>query len=155
VTKTRFFFLILLIAAFIGCGGAQDDADLKPEIQAMLEAYLPNLGEAYRLRKPELLTQAVPKEQARIGQRISELAGAGQVIDPKFKSVTVESVSAWNHANAFVTTVEVWDVRSYSAGSLTLLKEQVDQRSRVKYQLKRDDGQTWTVLYRELAENLN
>jgi hypothetical protein len=154
VTKIRFFSFLLLIASVVGCGGAQDDVDMKPEIQAMLEAYLPILGEAYRQRKPELLTQAVPKEQARIGQRINELAGAGQVLEPKFKSVTVEGVSVWNHANAFVTTVEVWDVRSFSAGSFTLLKEQIDQRSRVKYQLKRD-GQVWTVLYRELAENLN
>jgi hypothetical protein len=154
VTKIRLIAVLLLLACVFGCSGAEDQVDLKPEVQKLLEGYLPTLGDAYRQRNPELLTLAVPKEKARIGQRIDELAGAGQVLEPKFKSVTVESISVWNHANAFVTTVEVWDVRSFSAGSYTLLKEQVDQRSRVKYQLKRD-GETWNVLYRELAENLN
>jgi len=65
----------------------------------------------------------------------------------------VESVSTWKHSNAFVTTVETWDVRSYTLGDHILLSEVTDQRNRVKYQLKRKD-RGWVVLYRELAEAL-
>ena len=136
-----------------GCsvGPPSEEVD-KGEIQAMLESYLPRLGRAYAERDPSLLgEQAVPKEHARIQLRIEELEANGQVYEPIFESVTVESVTVWNYSNAYATTVEVWDVSAYTLGSRQLVTQSLDQRSRVKYQLKRkDDG--WIVLYRELDQ---
>ena len=68
--------------------------------------------------------------------------------------MTIEKVTIFQHANAAVTTLEVWDVRSYALGSRTLLSEVIDQRNRVRYQLKRKEH-GWVVLYRELAEALD
>jgi hypothetical protein len=61
----------------------------------------------------------------------------------------VESVETWRHVNAFTTTVEVWDLRVYAAGTDVILSETIDQRNRVKYQLQRQ-GERWLVLFREL-----
>lgn len=117
----------------------------------MLRQYLPRLGEAYARQDPTLLEDfAVPKEIARIQLRIDELDQRGEVYEPEFREVTVEDVSVWNYANAFITTFEVWDVRSFTVGSHMLIQEVVGQRSRVKYQLKRKDG-SWVILYRELS----
>lgn len=148
--------LIVAVTAFLatGCssdGPSSEEVD-KAEIQAVLEAYLPALGQAYAQRNPKLIEQwTVPKERARIQLRIDELEARGQVYEPSFKTVTVENVSVWNYSNALVSTVEVWDVRALTLGTELVVNESLDQRSRVKYQLKRkDDG--WSVLYRELAE---
>ena len=45
----------------------------------------------------------------------------------------------------------MWDIRTYSTGSDQLLTEQLGQRNRVKYQLKRIDG-SWQVLFRTILE---
>lgn len=150
---SRMIFVLGLLL-LTGCGAegpASEEVD-KAEIQSVLEAYLPVLGEAYAKRDPSLIEPwAVPKERARIQLRIDELEARGQVYEPSFKTVTVENVSVWNYSNAFVTTVEVWDVRAFTLGTHMVVNESLDQRSRVKYQLKRkDDG--WSVLYRELEK---
>jgi hypothetical protein len=128
----------------------------KGEVQTLLEEYLPKLGDAYAEANARLIEPwAVPKEVARIKQRIQDLEDLGQVYEPVFKSVEVVSVSPWNYSNAFVTTIEIWDVSSYTIGdSHQLVNQALGQKSRVKYQLKRqDDG--WAVLYRELDQNLD
>jgi len=142
------------LLSLTGCGAAAPPSQevSQSEIQTMLEAYLPVLGQAYAERNPSLIEDfAVPKEQSRIQLRIDELTARGQIYEPIFKSVTVESVSVWNYSNAYASTVEVWDVSAYTVGSKQLVNQSLDQRSRVKYQLKRkDDG--WVVLYRELEQ---
>lgn len=148
--------LILLVSCSKGPGEPSQD-ELRAEVQKLLEtSYCPKLGEAYAKGDVAVLeTVTVPKELSRISRRIEELADEGRTYEPTFKQVTVESVSTWNYSNAFATTLEVWDVRSYSRGSRQLLNEQAGQRSRVKYQLKRQDSDgSWIVLYRELAETL-
>jgi len=137
--------------------GSPSEEEVKVEVQALLEkSYCPKLGEAYAAGDASLISAfTVPKEVLRITRRIEELAGEGKTYEPIFRQVTVESVSTWNYSNAFATTVEVWDVSSYTTGSRQLLNQQLGQRSRVKYQLKRQDSdRTWVVLYRELAETL-
>ncbi len=68
--------------------------------------------------------------------------------------MTGEDISVGNYANAFVTTFEVWDVRSVALGSHAALNESLGQRNRVKYQMKRkDDG--WVILYRELDQSFD
>lgn len=142
---------LLALTACSGDGPSSEEVD-KAEIQAVLEAYLPVLGKAYAERDPSLIEPwTVPKERARIQLRIDELEARGQIYEPTFKNVTVENVSVWNYSNALVTTVEVWDVRAYTLGTHMVVNESLDQRSQVKYQLKRkDDG--WSILYRELSK---
>ena len=156
--RTHRLVLILLSSWLVACGGgpgAPEETVDKAEIQAMLEEYLPVLGGAYAQQDTSSLEPwAVPKERARIDARIEELSAQGQVFEPVFESVTVEDVSVWGYANAFVTTLEVWDVSAYTEGSHLLINQSLDQRSRVKYQLKRkDDG--WVILYRELGETFD
>jgi hypothetical protein len=146
--------VLLAVSTACSAPGAQEIE--KGDVQALLEEYLPKLGDAYTQANARLIEPwAVPKEVARISQRIEELEDQGQVYEPVFKSVEVVSVSPWNYSNAFVTTIEIWDVSSYTiGGSHQLVNQALGQKSRVKYQLKRqDDG--WVVLYRELDQNLD
>ena len=147
-----------LLTAFLlaaGCAPPGENPEVdRGEIEQMLRGYLPLLGQAYATRDPSLLEAgAVPKEVARIRLRIDELTENSRVYEPEFREVTVEDVSVWNYSNAFVTTLEVWDVRSFTLGSHVLVQESLGQRSRVKYQMKRKDG-TWVILFRELAQTL-
>ena len=152
---TVFLAAAVLLAAGCGPPPGEDPVVERGDIEQMLREYLPKLGQAYATRNPSLLEdEAVPKEMARIELRIDELTAQGRVYEPEFRQVTVEDVSIWNYANAFVTTLEVWDVRSYTLGNHVLLQESLGQRSRVKYQLKRKEG-SWVILYRELAQTLD
>ena len=103
---------------------------------------------------PSLRTTRYPRRTARISLRTEELADTGWVYEPEFKEVTVEDVSVWNYSNAFVTTLEVWDVRSFTLGTHILVNESLGQRNRVKYQMKRKEG-SWVILYRELDQTFD
>ncbi len=148
---------LVAVSLLAGCGetGGGDESVDRQEIEDVLRGYLPKLGQAYATGDTSVLEGvAVPKEMARIELRTEELAGAGQVYEPEFKEVTVEDISVWNYSNAFVTTFEVWDVRSYTLGTHLLLNESLGQRNRVKYQMKRK-GDGWVILYRELDQTLD
>ena len=147
----------LVFLLTVNCQGvAPPDPEVDhQEIEATIRDYLPKLAQAYATGNIEpLKTLTVDKEIARIRSRAQELADQGKVYEPDFKEMTIENVSVWQYANAAVTTLEVWDVRSYALGSRTLLGEVTDQRNRVKYQLKRKDH-GWVVLYRELDQALD
>jgi hypothetical protein len=149
-----FGFLSLLL--LWGCDRSAKQVEVdRQEIEDFLEIYLPKLGDAYGQRDPRLLKgMAVPKELSRIELRTGELAELGQVYEPTFREVTVESASVWNYSNALVSTFEIWDVRSFTIGSHILVNESLGQKNRVKYQLKRE-GDSWLVLFRELAESID
>lgn len=118
----------------------------------MLAEYLPVLAEAYRDRAPLRLRDWVAeKEIARVHKRIEELAEQGRQLEPVFHTVTVEDVRVWGHANAYVTTVEVWDIRSVALGTGAVVQQIDGQSNRVRYQMKRDKGR-WRVLFRTIAE---
>ncbi len=155
--RAKLWIALLLVPVLAtGCGeiGGDPEAD-RQEIEAVLREYLPKLGQAYGSRDMSVLEGlAVPKEMARISLRTEELSAAGRVYEPEFKQVTVEDVSVWNYANAFVTTLEVWDVRSFTLGTHLLVNESLGQRNRVKYQLKRK-GEGWVILYRELDQTFD
>lgn len=153
----RLLSLVVVLTAGLllsGCSAPGADEIDKAEVEALLLEYLPKLGEAYAQADASIIEPwAVPKEVARIELRIEELEARGQVYEPVFESLEVVSISPWNYSNAFVTTLEVWDVTAYTLVSRQVVNQVLDQKSRVKYQLKRqDDG--WVVLYRELEKNL-
>ena len=65
--------------------------------------------------------------------------------------MTIEDVRIWNYSNAYVTTLEVWDLVVYATGSDQVLASEYEQPNRVKYQLKRE-GDSWRILFREIQE---
>jgi hypothetical protein len=141
--------LPLLLLTVAGCGSSEEQQQVDTEsIEAALEVYLPLLGQAYStgdLKSLEGL--AAQKEIAAIEKRISDLADQGRILDPTFRELTIEEATIFNYANAYVSTVEVWDLRSLATGSREQLAEDIGQRNRVKYQLKRE-GESWRVLFR-------
>ena len=145
--------LLALLLPAVACGpGPEEVAADQNEIKAAVEAYLPQLAEAYATGNIEVLRgHAVEKELASVDKVVGELAAEGRVLKPELKSVTFEQVEIWNKANAYVTTLEVWDIYNYAAGSDVVLSEAIDKAHRVRYQLKeRPDG--WQVLYRQVEQ---
>ncbi len=143
----------LALAAVVACGGSesQEAADTAG-IEAALRAYLPKLGEAYASGDVSVLEGlAAPKEMARINKRIEELYAQGRTLEPEFLELTVEKVDVWGYANAFVNTVEIWNIRSYATGTHAVVGEDLDKSNRVKYQFKRE-GDEWLVLYRTISD---
>jgi predicted lipid-binding transport protein (Tim44 family) len=151
-TPPRLAAALLLGGALACAPSVEDQAADRAAVQALLEAYLPALAQAYATGDADALAgMAAPKEMASVEKRVLDLAKEGRVLQPTFKSVTVEAVDRYQHSNAFVNTVEVWDLRVTSAGSDRVLSEELDQTSRARYQLKRTDEGDWLVLYRELV----
>ena len=141
--------LALLLLATIACASSEERRRADTEsIAAALEVYLPLLGQAYASGDLEPLEGlAAQKEIATIGKRISDLAEQGRILEAAFRQLTIEDVRIFNYANAYVTTVEIWDLRSLATGSREQLAEEIGQSNRVKYQLKRE-GDSWRVLFR-------
>jgi hypothetical protein len=139
-----------LAAGACGEPSAEDTAEDREAIQAFLEEYLPKLAEAYRTGEVAALDPfAAAKEQEKVARRVQELAKTGEVLAPVLESVQVEDVTVWNEVNAYATTVEIWDVRTYALGTERVVREQLAQANRVKYQLKRSGGR-WRVFWREV-----
>ena len=138
---------LLLAVAACSSGERQQQVDTEA-IDAALRLYLPRLGRAYATGElAPLEGLAAQKEIAAIRRRISDLADQGRILEPTFRELTIEDATVFNYANAYVTTVEVWDLRSLATGSRQQLAEDLGQRNRVKYQLKRE-GDSWRVLFR-------
>ena len=124
----------------------------RQEIQAVLEAYLPLLGEAYATGDfSPLEPYAAQKEVSSVHKRVEDLAVRGRTLEATLRSVTIEDVNIWNYSNAYVTTHEVWDLVVYATGSDQVLAKEYEQPNRVKYQLKRE-GDSWRILFREIQE---
>lgn len=146
--------LALLAGAVAACGEPtpEEVAADREEIEDFLREYLPKLADAYRTGDASALEPyAAAKEQASVEHRARELAKSGEVLAPVLDSVEVEEVRTWQAVNAYVTTVEQWDIRTYATGTENVVREQLDQVNRVKYQLKREDGR-WRVFWREIQQ---
>lgn len=148
----RVCLLGILILA-VGCGPSpQREAADREAIHGLLSAYLPKLADAYANENAQTLKPlAAEKEIAAVAKRIHDLADQGRVLKPSLRSFTIENVEVWNAVNAYVTTVEIWDLHVFASGTDTQLSQALEQSNRVKYQLKREDGQ-WLVLYRTIQE---
>jgi len=152
-------WILLVTAAFSGTGcdelSTPDPEVDRAAIEQVLRAYLPELAEAYRTGKVDgLRSLAVEKEIVHVYQMIDQLNEQGQVYEPELQQLTLETFKVWNYSNAYATTVETWDVRSFALGSHVQLSAVEGQKNRVRYQLKRKDT-GWVILYRELMETLD
>lgn len=145
--------LAALAAVAAGCSpsAAQMEGD-RDAVRELLEAYLPALSAAYATGDVSSLRGlAAEKEVLATEKRIVDIAREGRVVHPAFKDLTIEKLDVYQHSNAYVTTVERWDLQVFAAGSDRLLSEERDQVNRVRYQLKRNDDGSWRVLFRELV----
>ncbi len=142
----------LLLVAGACTPSAEEIALDKQEIDDALSEFLPKLAAAYGSGDIESLRPyAAEKELARVEKLVADLADQGRYLAPELLELTVEDAHVWNNSNAFVTTLEVWDVRMHALGSGELLAEDVDKSYRVKYQLKQD-ADRWRVLFRTIQE---
>jgi len=146
-------FGVVALGGLAGCKPSeQRQAVDREEIRSFLDAYLPKLAEAYRTGDTDpLAPYAAAKERAAIEKRVLDLAKTGEVLAPQLKSFEIENVTVWSVVNAYVTTLEVWDIRTYAAGSDNVLRQALGQRNRVKYQLRRENGR-WRVFWRQLEK---
>ena len=144
--------LLVMLVLVVGCDSSKGPSpEDSAAIEKMLLEYLPLLGQAYATGDLGILRPyAVEKEVARLYKAIGDLMSQeNRVVEPTLQSLTVEQITVWNYANAFVTTIEVWDLKVLASGTDRITSEVAGQRNRVRYQLKRrDDG--WKVLYREI-----
>jgi hypothetical protein len=146
--------LVLLLAGCDAVSPPDPEVD-RQAIETVIRSYLPELAKAYATGdRTGLRGLAVDKEIATVSHKTELLANEGKVYEPELKELVIEDVKVWQYANAFATTVETWDVRSYAIGSHTLLSEVLGQKNRVKYQLKRKD-EGWVILYRELIKTFD
>lgn len=145
------FLLLTVLMVVVACGPTQEQEQVdRDEVQAALEAYLPILGEVYETGDLSLLEGlAAEKEIARIHKRIQDLSMQGRRLVPTFRGLTIEDANIWNYSNCYVTTLEVWDLEVRATGSEQALSTQLEQPNRVKYQMKREDG-NWRVLFRTI-----
>ena len=82
-------------------------------------------------------------------KRIQDLSMQGRRLVPTFRSLTIEDANIWNYSNCYVTTLEVWDLEVRATGTEQVLSTQLEEPNRVKYQMKREDG-NWRVLFRTI-----
>lgn len=146
---------VIAVLMVAGCTSEQERTQVaKEEIRAVLaDGYLPRLAEIYAGADPQILEGwAAQKEIAGIAKRVQELAEQGRSLEPELRAVTLEEVNVWSHSNAYVSTLEEWDLRVYNTGTRALLSEELGQHDRVKYQLKRTDTGDWIVLFRSRVE---
>jgi hypothetical protein len=149
----RVALAVLVLIGLVSCGETPEASEAdRIEIEQLLQAYLPALAEAYRTEEASAVGElAAAREVASIEKRLQDIAIEGRRLEPTFRSVSIEELQIWGYANAYVTTNEIWDIRTFASGTDTMLTEQLEERNRVKYQLKRIDGR-WVVLGRFLLD---
>lgn len=161
-TPYRYRAVVALVVCAVvvpGCQKAPEDvaadtAEFKATTQAVLDAYLPAMATAYASGNLEPLREwAVEKELAALERRLTIMNEQGLSLHPTLVDVVVEDAQPWNRINAFVTTVETWDLRFMTSGGGSLVSERLGERQRVKYQFKNEGGRWW-ILYREVGETL-
>lgn len=140
----------LLALGLAACGepSPEDLAEESEAIRQTLLLYLPKMADAYATGDVEQLEgMASQKERAILDKNVRQLAQQGRTVKTELRELTIEELNLISYANAYVTTVEEWDVRVYAQGTERLLGEDLGQVSRVQYQLKRQDGE-WLLLSR-------
>ncbi|MEM7052355.1 MAG: IMS domain-containing protein [Acidobacteriota bacterium] len=145
--------MTLLVILLAGCADeAQRNEDVRPEVETLINAYLPALGQFYETGDTSLVEGlAAEKEVFTVEQRIRKLAEAGRRVRATPKQVSIERIDVYQYSNAYVTTFELWDLEVIAIGSERQISQVIDQPNQVRYQLKRSDGR-WKILFRELVK---
>lgn len=137
----------------IGCDSAVglDPEKVRVEVEAALDAYLPQLAAAYAEQDPsELKDVAVPKELAHVELRVDEMAERGERLVSKIQQFTIDHVQV-ARTMAYIATTEIWDIERRALGSDRLLESYPNTRYQVRYQLRLDGGR-WLVVFRQLID---
>ncbi len=139
--------MALVFLPTLACRGGEEQAVAdRQQIQSTLEEYLPKLAEAYASGSVDgLRGLAAEKEVAMVDKWIRDVAAEGREIRATFGGLTIEDITTWGHANAYVTTVELWTVETWTTSGQRLGGG--ERRDRVQYQMKRE-GDVWQILYR-------
>ncbi len=156
VSRTRaltWSALALLLLLLNGCEGpvGLNVEEVRVEVRAALDAYLPQLALAYDDMDPSHLADvAVPKELAHVQLRVNEMAARGERIVSAIQQLTLDDIRL-ARSTAYVLTTEVWDIELRTIGSDHVLYSYPNTQYRVRYQLKLDGGQ-WRIVFRQLTE---
>lgn len=139
-----------LLAALAACRPAEEDVAVEEEaIRAVIARYADLLSQAYAFTDASLLEPvASQREQAAVEVNIRQLAQRGQRIATDLKEMQIEDIGMSDLDNAYVQTFELWEIRVMDLGSERVVSVDPNQRNRVRYQLKRQDG-VWRVLWRQ------
>ena len=142
-----------LLAAALACGFSEQQTQrVQTEIEELLAAYLPALGEFYRTGDPATVEGLVaPRERERVEALIRGRAQEGLVIDATLQRFEIDRFDLYQHSNALLTTREVWDLRIRAAGSDRVIQDEPGKSDRYRYQVKRGDDGRWIVLSREVV----
>jgi len=142
-----------LLAAGLACGPSEQQTQkVQTEIEELLAAYLPALGEFYRTGDPATVEGLVaPREREWVEALIRERAQEGLVIDATLQRFEIDRFDLYQHSNALLTTREVWDLRIRAAGSDRVIQDEPGKSDRYRYQVKRGDDGRWIVLSREVV----
>ena len=141
---------LALLAALAACRPAEEEVAVEEEaIRAVIARYADLLSQAYAFTDSSLLEPvASQRERAAVEANIRQLADRGQRIATDLKEMQIEEIGMSDLDNAYVQTFELWEIRVMDLGSERVVSVDPDQRNRVRYQLKRQDG-VWRVLWRQ------
>lgn len=145
----------LLAALAMGaCRPAAEEVAVEEEaLRTTIDRYADLLSQAYAFTDASLLEPvAAQREVAAVHANIQQLAGAGQRIATDLKELEIEDIGMSDLDNAYVQTFEVWEIRVMDLGSERVISVDPNQRNRVRYQLKRLDGE-WKVLWRQRLDD--
>jgi hypothetical protein len=141
---------LALLTSLAACRPDEQEVAVEEEaIRDVIGRYADLLSQAYAFTDSSLLEPvASQRERAAVEANIRQLADQGQRIATDLKDLQIEEIGMSDLANAYVQTFETWEIRVMDLGSERVISVDADQRNRVRYQLKRQDG-VWRVLWRQ------
>lgn len=144
----------LAALALAGCRPSDEEVVVEEEaLRATIDQYADRLSQAYAFTDASLLEPvAAAREVAAVHANVQQLADRGQRIATDLKELQVEEIGMSDLDNAYVQTFEVWEIRVMDLGSERVISVDQNQRNRVRYQLKRLDGE-WKVLWRQRLDD--
>ena len=145
---------LLPLAPLAACGPSGEEVQADREaILELLETYNERLSQAYAFADPEALEGiAATREINNVRSNIARLSAEGRRIVSELEELTIEELNHYQASNAYVQTFEVWDIQVQAVGSDEVISRDPEQRSRVRYQVKREDGE-WTVVWRQRIDD--
>jgi hypothetical protein len=144
---------LAVVASLAACRPDVQEVAVEEEaIRAVIARYADLLSQAYAFTDSSLLEPvASQRERAAVETNVRQLADQGQRIATDLKDLQIEELRMSDLDNAYVQTFETWEIRVMDLGSERVISVDANQRNRVRYQLKRQDGE-WRVLWRQRTD---